>query len=59
MKNAIICIIEKEAPMKRREQLSKMSSNMAKIQKVIAVAGFLAAVIAGVIKGLRDSTEYR
>ena len=45
--------------MKRREQLSKMSSHMAKIQKVIAVAGFLAAVIAGVIKGLRDSTEYR
>lgn len=59
MKNAIICIIEKEAPMKRRGQLSKMSSNIAKIQKAIAVAGFLAAVIAGVIKGLRDSTEYR
>ena len=45
--------------MKRREKLSKMSSNMAKIQKAIAIAGFLAAVIAGVIKGLRDSTEYR
>ena len=59
MKNAIICIIEKEAPMKRKDKLSKMSSNMAKIQKAIAVAGFLAAVIAGVIKGLRDSTEYR
>ncbi|MBP5164544.1 MAG: hypothetical protein ILP08_03850 [Lachnospiraceae bacterium] len=45
--------------MKRKEKLSKMNTNIEKIQKAIAVAGFLAALVAGIIKGLSDSTEYR